>query len=149
MVAGECFFGEDILEESAGIAVFCAILAEQSRSDSPLRRVAAAAHCEELGLEGIAVGQNLAIEIRGEDEGQFLATVLEYCEIAVLLVQTAHAGDGIIRELQERAEFDGRGTIGSDLVRLSGRKHCEWSVGEGAACRCLRVRHPCLFPGVQ
>ena len=37
VVAGECFFGEDILEESAGIAVLCSILAEQSRGDSPLR----------------------------------------------------------------------------------------------------------------
>jgi hypothetical protein len=65
----------------------------------------------------------VAIEIRREDEGQFLTTVLEYCEIAVFPVQSAHTGDGIIGELQERAEFDGRGATGSCLARLGGRKH--------------------------
>lgn len=48
VVAGECFFGEDIFEESAGIPVFSSILAEQSRGDSPLCGVPAASHGEEL-----------------------------------------------------------------------------------------------------
>lgn len=50
----------------------------------------------------------------------------------MLLLQFSHAGDGVIGELQQRAEFDGR--RGSGVRRIcGGREDGQVSAGEGAA----------------
>lgn len=66
----------------------------------------------------------------------------------MLLLQFSHAGDGVIGELQQRAEFDGRRGSGMRRVCAGGWEDGQVSAGEGAAGRFLRVRHPCLFPRV-
>ena len=93
--------------------------AVQAAGEPPLGRVARAAQGEKAGVESIRVAQDALVVLRPKDKDQALVLLCECRDIAVRPVEPAHAGHGVVREVQQTAARDRLGPVHGGRGRVA------------------------------